>query len=1451
MSIASVMVVEWRKVMSFSMAPVEITANNLSIRFWVLCVFVGTIQCALLLPLLSVADGWTATARRTTASSSSFEAADHYTLRQLRTTNVVEYSDCSASYIINNGISRKWASTFRSSRATRRPRAKFYGSALFSYNYHHDFTMSDSEEDLEVESGGDGLVLQSFVTEPPSSSSENYPSEIRNISTKQFGASTNYYREKFLSYHSNICRIRRILQRQEEDKQRFLQQRPDGRQQSSGTLLGVSEALAKVPVNSLVHFLTSEHGDDDHHRYENDRGATKRTGVWPDVPEQEVLSQTLVHGIKLCSSLNDYRLILRLMEAALTFCKRKNQQAINSSHLMFSNTATTGMHSPDDNNYVSTNQTRYDYMLDSAVLSAAVQGLGETSASLAKIRKFWRLTVPQMRIGMGVTGREVRSMLLVLGKRGKPGAAVQFLESIITSHQTLLLSSPVVDSYCFSSILNVLCDSVNEEIQHKSQGEVAPSLGDEEQDADDKSVWISPCWQWNQGIELMERYLLDDDRFSDCWNNHVFSSLLQLNFKAFERFPRQHRCPVMALQVLEVMQELHKSPDVVTCTHVLSCLGNEWEVALQLLQAMQDPDNEYPEPSVYSYAATIACCSRAREYDVAMDLLQQMRSANSSLNVPPNTVVYNTVMQALKGEESSDYRFTQGTGRKRKVARKRIADAIFRLNATFSLVNFMETDNMHHGYCTSPDRITYNTVLSIVARTASLIPSLAWQDFFQAHESLFAYHRTEWTARERLIHTLLDQMEDANIDRDENTYRQAFFSARSLGLVPVVRLVGRMMKDPTVVVTNDLFNMALSVLADSGDVDGIQVLLERMLKANCRPNSQTTTQVIRAIGNSGTASSLPVFLLALSGNNIATQHIFNFHKFHFDVKLFPPLEAEHFSQAISASVMANDLGSARRILVQMKDNNIESSDRALEAIGRSYAFVDAGTALDISSKSKTFTVGSSSESPRVRAENAYGIVRRIRRPSTSILSLTAKSCAAAGLFGHAQELLRIIHGRMLAEAVNRMQANTGGFHFDSISKANKQAMCGLHRSLIRSCAKQGNVTAALSLTEDIQYFSRQMSWRVPQEGTDMGIAWSEVKFHSESLVDAQIERLYNGATSEISKETIGMNVPEWQSLLIAAAKSGHWRLCLTTLQFLRPFVEATHPDNAISAEDLSDFDQEYYTLSHSLTHAIRCMAVRSQYGWILRSMNDWIEWSGRRPPLNAIAAAFRALCRRGREEELRNLLNLCLRPPPSNPQRDGSSYELSIHVNAITNLHNAGLYNAADEVFVDSVSRGALPFNLLKQAYGKERGFTLDLHGMNVAVAKSAVRVALQHEVLSSSYDTNDVWDNDVVIVTGRGRNSVLQMRPVLRPEVQHMLVEEFYPPLSTTSVPGNMGALRVPAGDIAEWLRHQRQQKDARLLGVAAALKCLTSGHSIRAAVARVATRRDLTEFGNATAES
>ena len=89
--------------------------------------------------------------------------------------------------------------------------------------------------------------------------------------------------------------------------------------------------------------------------------------------------------------------------------------------------------------------------------------------------------------------------------------------------------------------------------------------------------------------------------------------------------------------------------------------------------------------------------------------------------------------------------------------------------------------------------------------------------------------------------------------------------------------------------------------------------------------------------------------------------------------------------------------------------------------------------------------------------------------------------------------------------------------------------------------------------------------------------------------------------------------------------------------------------------------------------------------------------------------------------------------------------------------------------------------------------------------------------------------DRDILIVTGKGKRSSRHLRPVLRPEVQRMLVEEFYPPIGTSSTPNNLGALKISADDANAWIEHQQQQKGVRFLAVADALRTITTGARLK----------------------
>jgi len=199
----------------------------------------------------------------------------------------------------------------------------------------------------------------------------------------------------------------------------------------------------------------------------------------------------------------------------------------------------------------------------------------------------------------------------------------------------------------------------------------------------------------------------------------------------------------------------------------------------------------------------------------------------------------------------------------------------------------------------------------------------------------------------------------------------------------------------------------------------------------------------------------------------------------------------------------------------------------------------------------------------------------------------------------------------------------------------------------------------------------------------------------------------------------------------------------------------------------------------------------------------------------------------------------------NNQRRDGVAYERMLYAGTVTALHNNGMYDDADEMFMTGIQKGFLPFNFVRE----KQQFTLDLHGLNVALAHSAVRIAMRQQAAtvaeeartassdststSDSTNNNNNNNNNMMIITGKGRHSELYLRPVLRPEVQRMLLEEFYPPLNTMSVPGNIGALTILAHDIEAWQEHQQQQKGVRMLKLASVLRNLSSQERLKRIIA------------------
>jgi len=56
------------------------------------------------------------------------------------------------------------------------------------------------------------------------------------------------------------------------------------------------------------------------------------------------------------------------------------------------------------------------------------------------------------------------------------------------------------------------------------------------------------------------------------------------------------------------------------------------------------------------------------------------------------------------------------------------------------------------------------------------------------------------------------------------------------------------------------------------------------------------------------------------------------------------------------------------------------------------------------------------------------------------------------------------------------------------------------------------------------------------------------------------------------------------------------------------------------------------------------------------------------------------------------------------------------------------------------------------------------------------------------------------------------------------MMMEEFFPPLSTTTMVGNTGAILVEKSDVVKWLEYNKEKKEEHIRNVGAVLMNLSS---------------------------
>jgi pentatricopeptide repeat protein len=304
----------------------------------------------------------------------------------------------------------------------------------------------------------------------------------------------------------------------------------------------------------------------------------------------DALERATIQAVRAASTAGDYRLILAVVEAAIVFCK--SQQSL----------------------------------LPARLFGVAIESLSRTSCSVSKLKQMWRLSQTHSNLLRDPMGPyQLNTMLRALSSRGKIRAALDLFSA----------TDIAGDAYSMSILMTALTASISDR--------QPPSLDWVPSDS------ISPCWQYNEGRQLLETCLPEQ------LNNHVFAAALGLNERAafiFDVSGQRHYAAKAAMDLLRLMKKRGVSPDVVTCSLISSAFDKsyQWKAAVALLDAMHKKGGSkswsLPEPNEYVYSSVISACARCNEYDTALKVLDSMRASNVAR---PNTWVYNAALASCVG----------------------------------------------------------------------------------------------------------------------------------------------------------------------------------------------------------------------------------------------------------------------------------------------------------------------------------------------------------------------------------------------------------------------------------------------------------------------------------------------------------------------------------------------------------------------------------------------------------------------------------------------------------------------------------------------------------------------------------------------------------------------------------------------------------------------------------
>jgi len=1099
--------------------------------------------------------------------------------------------------------------------------------------------------------------------------------------------------------------------------------------------------------------------------------------------------------------------------------------------------------------------------LDTRIFGEAIRSLSQTTTGPSKLRQMWK---QMWRASYGleqVTTRppnafELNTMIAALGEKGKIIAAIDLYHTYTDqniSNQTTQSDTDKhhhyipPDSYTYSTLFDLLSISVVSNtstfISNSSNMSTTHATSVFHNPSSIYPSYIStPFWQWKKVLQLLDCAATNNKSYhhnasSSLLNNFVYSAALKVNEKAVHIATQSHFYHDGATAAVDVLNHMETvgnvRPDIVTCTKVLSALeqGKRWRDAISLLDTMKK-NTTLPLPNAFSYTCVISACSQCGKTKHALQLLDEVRDTHiNNINLCNNTIpssssintwVYNSALAAYNHKKRR---------RKQSLMRKQI-------DIVESFIDQMESDAKNFGFPCQPDTTTYNTALSclsgIVLKTSS-------------HGSTMQINKTNDDNQYLLtaLQKLLSRMDENNISRDDITYKTAILCCQSsasseellhyaLTLWEEASLdLSTSRQSSTSNKTKDtadsvpsmtkIANAVLEVCAQSTaptSISAALLIMNQMIEREIPlESSSCLSTLLHSIGRNPTQYKMfPLWIEVLHGDDTTMASSTTLLRYYnLSSKLISslrqccPLQEHHYASMLTWCIYHNDLKRCMKILRKMKLNGVQPSVYTYETMISAFSKSSIALSSRLNTKKpwndNTFHHKLIRDSAMSSAKAAKKILSKIHTPSFNILLGVCQACASSGLWSESVAVLKQVHRTFLS--INR-DANRNSYNINRV-------LIKLHRSLFSICARHGNAKDAVVIVNLIQ----------------------------------ELE------SSVISLESLPfsfLSTEDYKLVIIAAYKEKNWQICLQILQTLRPHIEAIR-SNFSDSTRISQNDRD--NLEFAFTSAVLCLEANGHYAWSIRVIHDWIEWSRAKPKKGALIATCRLIANADRGDQVLDLLSHVRRSCADADEEQSindKNYFRDVYAQAIGSLHKNGDFACADELYCTAVEEGILPWAVVEPATPKHTNvdaencvspLTLDLHGMSASVAKSAVRVALQRELFrmpswlnsSATEDDTKSEQREIIIVTGRGAHSTDRFQPILRPQVQQMLTEEFYPPLSSSSLKGNMGALLIPAEDVNAWLLYHKQQRGVQMLALANIIRNISFGTRLVRSLRRLAT--------------